>query len=242
MEDEWARHITQQCGDDRIRGNMLLVDKFFHSENYMELNEARLEHLDSLNLPIEKGMTVLEVGAGMGDLAKHFIEKGCDVVTTDGRAEHVELIKKNVGDKAKIAKLNLEDPRPNPLYDKKFDIVFCYGVLYHTGDPRFVLDYLAERCKGLFLLETYVSAGDELAANVTEEVPSIFPQNLSGMGCKPTIPWLRRELSSLFENVYIPKTQPCHGQFPYDLDDLSDDYPSRAVMIGSRFPIEKEIR
>ena len=38
-----------------------------HSENYLRINGRRLEHLASLGLPLD-GRTVLEVGAGLGDL------------------------------------------------------------------------------------------------------------------------------------------------------------------------------
>ena len=49
------------------------------------INMARLEHLDSLNLPL-RGKRVLDLpGSGVGHLAQFFVERGCEVVCVDGR-------------------------------------------------------------------------------------------------------------------------------------------------------------
>lgn len=39
------------------------------------------------------------------------------------------------------------------LIDKKFDIVLCYGVLYHLSDPLFALKNLFEVCDEYLILE-----------------------------------------------------------------------------------------
>lgn len=220
---------------------MINPEGVFHAKFYILHNEARLEHLHSLNLPIEKGMTVLEVGAGIGDHTEYFLDIGCDVVTTEGRPENVTVLRKNVGSRSQVALLDLEDPAPNPMYDKEFDIVYCYGTLYHLSKPDFVLSYLGERCKGMLLLETCVSFGDNDAINVVHEHAGDPSQSLVGKGCRPTRPWLFKKMKSLFENVYVPKTQPNHKEFPTNWNAPSQSLLNRAVMIGSHFPIENEL-
>ena len=47
----------------------------FDSPAARSLNRARMEHLDSLGLPLS-GKSVLDVGCGVGHLAQYFVERG----------------------------------------------------------------------------------------------------------------------------------------------------------------------
>jgi SAM-dependent methyltransferase len=213
----------------------------FHSQFYLLHNEKRIEHLHSVGLPITKDMTVLEVGAGIGDHTKYFINIGCNIVTTEGRQENVDVLKKYVGNKATVALLDLENPSPNPIYDKKFDIVYCYGTLYHLSNPDSTLNYLSERCGGMLLLETCVSFKDGKAINNVNEATYDPSQSLSGKGCRPTRLWLFDKMKSLFPYVYFTKTQPDHYEFPTDWTVPSKHELSRVIMFGSRTPIENRL-
>jgi hypothetical protein len=186
-------------------------------------------------------MTVLEVGAGIGDHTKYFINIGCDVVSTEGRPENIPVLQKNIGDRAVVALLDLEKPTPSSVYDKQFDIVYCYGTLYHLSNPDFALSYLAKKCKEMFLLETCVSFGKEESVNLVHEHAGDPSQSLVGKGCRPTRSWLFNKMNSLFDYVYVPKTQPDHYEFPTDWTVPSKSALSRAIMIGSRSPIENKL-
>ena len=50
-------------------------------------------HLASLGLSLE-GRRVLEVGAGVGHLSGFFLERGCDLVVTEGRPENVAELRR----------------------------------------------------------------------------------------------------------------------------------------------------
>jgi hypothetical protein len=122
---------------------------------------------------------------------------------------------------------------------EQFDIVFCYGLLYHTADPAGVLRVLADRCAGLLLLETCVSLGDHEAINPIVENVNIASQSYHGGACRPTRPWLFNRLRELFAHVYVPATQPASAEF---IPDWSVPPPPeqplmRAVFIGSRQPL-----
>jgi len=211
--------------------------KIFHSADYLFHNEKRLEHLKSLDLSITAGMTVLEVGAGVGDHTSFFIDRGCVVTTTDGRAECYETLKQRVGDKAVVCQLDLENPISNPAIDKKFDIVYCYGTLYHLSNPEFVLEYLSNRCEHMLLLETCVSSNTNKDTNICKEKENIHndpSQSVSGYGCRPTRLWLASKLKTLFEYVYMPITQPNHSEFPENWLVPSLVTLSRSVFVCSR--------
>lgn len=220
---------------------MITPEGVFHAQFYLLHNEKRLEHLHSLGLHISKDMTVLEVGAGIGDHTKYFLNLGCKVITTEGRLENVKVLKEKVGDRAEVALLDLEKPAPNPVYDTLFDIVYCYGTLYHLSNPDFTLNYLEKKCGGLFLLETCVSFGDGESINLVHEHAGDPSQSLVGKGCRPTRPWLFNKMKSLFEHVYVPTTQPNHGEFPTNWKTPSKSELNRAIMIGSRTPIENSL-
>ena len=112
-------------------------------------NKARLLHLDSLNLDLA-GKSVLEVGAGIGLLTGYLEAKGCSVLSTDGRPGNVRAMEKlfpwrTVG----VVDLDLIS---DVTKLGKFDVVFCYGVLYHLKEPEKALGMLSDACDGMILL------------------------------------------------------------------------------------------
>ena len=90
------------------------------------INHARQSHLGSLGLDL-KGKKVLEVGAGIGLHTPFFLERGCDVTVTDGRAENVAEIARRLPG-VKTAVVDLE--RDEPIVLGRFDVIYCYGLLY----------------------------------------------------------------------------------------------------------------
>jgi len=112
---------------------IILPEKLFHSDFYLTHNAKRLEHLESLNLPLDN-LSVLEVGAGIGDHTDFFIKRNCSILTTEVRNENLEILKKLP---VRVMKLNLENiPK---TFDEKFDVVYAYGILYHLNNPQEVL-------------------------------------------------------------------------------------------------------
>ena len=58
--------------------------------------------------------------------------------------------------------------------EETFDIIYCYGLLYHVSDPEAALSAMAQRCKGMLLLETCVSFGSHEAVNLVAENRSVL--------------------------------------------------------------------
>ena len=179
----------------------------FYGEHYQRHNEARLAHLDSLNLPL-RNRTVLEVGSGPGHHTGFYLAKGCRVTATDARpqcvteiAEHFPTVRTAVVD------MNTPDDLV-PL--GSFEIVHCYGLLYHLERPEAALSALAAACEDLLLLETCVTPGAGLAINLVTEVSSDYTQSITATGCRPTRAWIFSQLQKLFPYVYNTRTQPDH--------------------------------
>jgi hypothetical protein len=136
--------------------------------------------------------------------------------------------------------LDLDDP--DPSYSERFEVVYCYGLLYHLSFPAPAIAYMAERCTGLFLLETCVSPGDEVELNPVHEAAYRPSQAISGLGCRPTRPWVMAELRKVFAYVYATTTQPWHEEFPTDWSAaMRDGELTRSVFVASREPIDNAL-
>ena len=212
---------------------------WFRLPHYLRHNARRHEHLATLGLPLA-GRTVLEVGAGVGDHTDFLLDRGCRVTSTDGRPELVALLRER---RPHVPALAWNVEREPPAGLAPHEVVYAYGLLYHTNDPAAVLRHLAALCTHFLVLETCVSFGDGEAVNLVEEVLHDPTQALSGTGCRPTRAWIMARLREHFAHAYVSRTQPWHEEFPLDWrrpGDHPKDALSRAVFVASRFPMGEE--
>lgn len=210
----------------------------FNSWHYLRHNARRLEHLATLGLPLA-GRNVLEVGAGIGDHTHFYIDRGCKVVSTEGRDENFTILRQRYPT-LDTYQLDLDDPKP--AFRGPFDVIHCYGVLYHLNTPAEALAFLAPLCREIFLLETCVSFGEDDQLNPCSEKAHDTTQALSGVGCRPTRCWIVNQLKRHFPRVYLPVTQPWHEEFPLDWTAGSTSAPfSRAVFVASRYALQNPL-
>jgi tRNA (mo5U34)-methyltransferase len=124
-----------------------------------------------------------------------------------------------------------------PLYEEKFDTIFCLGVLYHRSDPVAMLKQLHKGLdkRGEVFLDTFMIDGEEEVclspAGAYSKIPNIY--------FVPTVPalrnWCRRAGFSGFDvletSVTTPeeqrKTEWIEGQSLEDFLDPND--PSKTV-------------
>lgn len=206
----------------------------FCNPHYARHNQRRQEHLASLGLPLE-GRSVLEVGAGIGDHTTFFIDRSCQVTITEGRPENLEVIRLRypVYD---VRHLDLDAPPPD--FAGRFEVIYCYGLLYHLANPAEALAWLAERCSGLLLLETCVAPTDEETIFFHDEPMNTAENSVSGRGCRPSRRWVMARLGEHFEHVYATTTQPWHPEFPLDwTTPPPDPWLARTVFVAAREPL-----
>jgi hypothetical protein len=212
----------------------------FRSDFYIRHNCRRQEHLASLGLDLAN-RSVLEVGAGIGDHTSFFLDRDCTVTVTEVREENLQVIKKRFAD-VEVLRLDLDAPEAS--FNRQFELVYCYGTLYHLRHPGQALEFLASRCTDTFLLETCVSYTDNEQINALPEVIEDPSQASSGIGCRPARSWVFNKLKALFPFAYIPITQPWHEEFPLDWTDtrLAADPKRlwRSVFIASRRKIAND--
>lgn len=204
----------------------------FHSHHYQRHNQRCQEHLASLGLDIS-GSTVLEIGAGIGDHTSFFLDRGCEVVITEARAANLRILRSRYAN-MQVKYLDADCPDAGVIHEV-FDIVYCYGLLYHLKRPAEAIEFMSQHCRKMLLLETVVSFGDEDSLNPCK-LPAKNPtQSVSGTGCRPTRKWVHNRLKQHFPFVYLPVTQPNQEEFPIDWSlPPSTKGLSRSVFIASK--------
>jgi SAM-dependent methyltransferase len=210
----------------------------FDTDAALEINDARLTHLASLDLPIE-GRRVLEVGAGVGRLTGFFIERGCSVVATEARPENVAELRRRLP-AADAREADVEESLENL---GRFDIVFCYGVLYHLESPLRALRNMATACDSLLLIETMVCDSKEAVMRLEDETKSIN-QALRGLAHRPSPSYLALALNRVgFNYVYLATDPPDHPDYRFawadNLDTSRDGALLRGVFVAARASVQQ---
>jgi SAM-dependent methyltransferase len=209
----------------------------FLADSYVRHNQRRQEHLASLGLDIA-GTSVLEVGAGIGDHTSFFLDRACRVMCTDARPRNLDYLRRRYPELS-IGHLDLDQPAS---LHELFDIVYCYGVLYHLMDPGAALVFLAGRTGKMLLLETCVSGAEGECIDPCDEDARIPSHGLRGRGCRPTRRWVYQRLRALFPFVYMPATQPWHEEFPLDWTaPPRSGLLTRSIYIASRQKIDNPL-
>ncbi|SEC68263.1 methyltransferase, FkbM family [Rhizobiales bacterium GAS188] len=215
------------------QGNMSTAFDVFLAPEALRINRARQEHLATLGLDLQN-KRVLEVGAGIGLHTGFFEERGCDILSTEGSPANVaEMLRRYP--QRRIGLLDLD--RPGDLTGLgSFDVVYCYGTLYHLRYPDRALAALATVCTGMILLETCVLPGNYPEVQLITE-PLVPNQALLGVGCRPTRPWVMAALKNHFGHAYTTLDQPDYPDFIGDWGVVNKDGNLRAVFVGSKQPL-----
>lgn len=209
----------------------------FDTKHAESINCARLDHLESLSLPI-RNKSVLEVGAGIGKLTHFFENQNCQILSTEPRIENVKEFKSRFPHR-KVEHADLNIPGSHEKFGT-FQIVFCYGTLYHLHNPGLALKDLAKCCSELFILETCVNPTDNGNINLLEEDLTARDQAMHGVGCRPSRDWIFNLLKNLYPYVYLPITQPNHDQFPTSWPHKCKSN-CRSIFIASKIKIDSKL-
>ena len=219
---------------DRARSDVPLFDQPF----YREITDARLEHLATLGLPVE-GRSVIDVGSGIGRLSEFFAARGCDVLCVDGREDNIAQLRARYPER-RAAVVDVETDEL--LAHGSFDVVFCYGLLYHLSDPLAFLGRAATICRELMIVETCITDSEERVLFLVDD-PDDPTMSLSRVASRPSPPYVVASLRlSGFDHVYSPIRLPRHKDFEYerrnDMSHLRDGNAMRDVFVASRTALE----
>lgn len=211
----------------------------FDSPGALAINQARMAHLDSLQLPLA-GKRVLDAGCGVGHLARFFVDRGCQVTCVDARQENVDSLRSRYPD-LDAHTVNVEADSLISL--GRFDIVFCYGLLYHLENPVAALRNFEQVCDGILLLETVVSDHVEPVLRLIDEPAETPNQALGGLAGRPSPAFVAMALTRVgYRYVYAPKLPPDHPDFQFawgnNLEFSRDGHLLRCIFVGSHQPLD----
>lgn len=166
----------------------------YFSGHYDEWRNRRITAIVSHYGPLWfKGKTVLELGAGYGDIGAALQGIGAQVTCSEAREEHVAKIRRRHPN-IEVIKANMEHEWP---FTKKYDLILHLGLLYHLKNINFSVE--KSLSNAMFVaLETEVCDSDDpnFVLRVTEDKTG-YDQSFIGIGSRPSAPYVER----LFENV-----------------------------------------
>jgi len=207
----------------------------FDTDAARRLNEARMRHLDSLGLDLA-GRTVADVGCGVGNLSGFFVERGCRVFASDAREENIaELRRRHPDLPSRVLDIEVDPLAGHGM----FEVVFCFGLLYHLENPLAGIRNMEAACSGLLLLETLVCDSPKPILYLVDEPAETRNQAAKGLGVRPSPAWVAMALHRCgFPYVYSTVSVPDHEDFHYEwkgsLAYSHAGHPIRCVFVGSK--------
>jgi SAM-dependent methyltransferase len=126
-------------------GGALLTDDWF-TRNVDRIISEELLCLDPAWF---RGKRVLDAGSGNGRWTVGLLRLGCEVVAVDASLHALERLNESVQELAPESRARLETDTvdlldlPAYLASERFDLVFSFGVLHHTGDTHAALRNVA---------------------------------------------------------------------------------------------------
>jgi SAM-dependent methyltransferase len=210
----------------------------FDDDAASAINVARMDFIRNSGLDFA-GRRVLDVGAGVGHFARLYSSLGASVVAVEGRADNVATLR----DRYPEVTAHVGDVQQMDLASLgAFDVVHCFGLLYHLDSPVAALRRMEAACGDVLLLETMVCDATAPVMVLADETMAVN-QALAGLGCRPSPSFIALALNRVgFSYVYGAARPPDYPDFAFEwrnsLDTTRDGHPLRAVFVASRRPLD----
>lgn len=163
------------------KSSQQINDKDNFAGHYMEWREKRIKTIiEHYGQKFFEDKTLLELGCGHGDIGATFASLGATVTCSDGREEHlIVLKKKHPHIKTVLADLDQEWP-----FESHYDIIIMMGILYHLRNHEDILKKVSSSTTYLVLETEVCDYADDTAVVKTYEEG--YDQALNFNGCRPS--------------------------------------------------------
>jgi FkbM family methyltransferase len=206
----------------------------FDQKEYRKLIEARGKTIERVVKKLKPALglsTAIDAGCGVGFFSNSLEECGLNVCGFDGRAENVGEARRRFPE-IPFEQADIEDEKTVSL--GKFDLVLCFGLLYHLENPVVAIRHLHALTEKCLLLES-MCIPDEKPAMLLREEPRQDDQSLTDMACYPSEGSLVKMLyRSGFRAVYRVMPLPDHDDF----EETREHSRRRTVLLASTKPID----
>ena len=191
----------------------MTAPRVFDLEHYDALNSSRgavvSRLISELRQPLEL-RTSVDVGCGLGYFSGLLGSLGLDVRGVDGRSQNVDEAQRRFPD----IPFRQCDAQDFALLDLGlFDLVFCFGLLYHLENPLHTIRHLFAMTAKLLLVESVIFPGDEPIMALVDEGQT-EDQGLNHFAFYPTESCLIKMLYKAgFSVVYGFNVLPNHAEY-----------------------------
>jgi FkbM family methyltransferase len=205
----------------------------FDKKHYLQLIRARGDTIRRVIEELKPRLNLanaLDAGCGVGFFAQALVDCGLYVRGFDGRLENVVEARRRFP-RIPFGQGDIEDPDIARL--GTFDLVLCFGLLYHLENPMLAIRHLrALTGKGL-LLESMCLPGAAHGMMLREE-PRQDDQSLTDIALYPSEGCLVKMLYRAgFAFVYRVAAMPDHDDFR----DTPEHARRRTVLFASAGPV-----
>jgi SAM-dependent methyltransferase len=187
--------------------------RVFDLPHYDELNRARGEVVTRLLAELKDPLqlhTAMDVGCGVGYFSGLLQSLGLAVTGVDGRKGNAEEAARRVPG-VTFHTVNVEDSEFCSL--GTFDLVFCFGLLYHLESPFRAIRNLHALTGKVLAVESMCAPGSTVSMELLDE-SGWEDQGLNHVAFYPTEPCLVKMLYRAgFPFVYGLATPPDHADF-----------------------------
>ena len=178
-----------------------------------EAREAKIDFLRRVIVPWKSDLglqTALDLGCGVGYFCSSLQDLGLRVTAADARAENIaEARSRFPGIDFQVA--DLEDPSLANL--GTFDLVLCFGLLYHLENPMRAIRNLCALTGKLLLLES-MAVDEEQPFFLLLDEPEGEDQSLRAVSCYPSEgAMIKMAYRAGFPHVYRFRELPNHDDF-----------------------------
>ncbi len=207
--------------------------RVFDREHYPPLNRARGASVQRALAELQPALelrTAVDLGCGLGYFSSLLRSLGLQVSAVDGRRENVEEAQRRFPD-IPFCVGDIEDPAI--LGMGRYDLVFCFGLLYHLENPMLAIRHLRAMTSKLLLVEGMCVPGAEPVLALRDEGPT-EDQGLRHFAFYPTEACLVKMLYRAgFSFVYRLAPMPDHSRYRDSLHAKR----SRTLLAASHSPL-----
>jgi len=160
------------------------MDRNRFDDHYTEWRSKRIAAIEKyFTKEFFQGKTLVELGAGFGDIGYHFSTLGSAVTCIEGRKDNLEYIQSTYQNITALQKdLDIEKFEIEPV-----DIIINMGLLYHLKDPIYLLHTSCKFCKYMILETEVVDSYDPSKIIYWKDVKEDYDQSLHDVGCRISV-------------------------------------------------------
>jgi FkbM family methyltransferase len=228
------KSILREVQPIRLTTEIIIKLTPFDQREYRRLIEARDETIRRVVTELKPAVglsNALDAGCGVGFFSQTLAECGLNVCGFDARTENVEEAQRRFPG-IPFGLANVEDR--GVLQLGRFDLVLCFGLLYHLENPLLAIRNLRAMTEKCLLLES-MCVPDERPAFLLREEPGQRDQSVTEVSCYPSESGLVKMLyRSGFRKVYRVAELPDHEDFR----ETADHARRRTMLLASSVPVE----